>query len=365
MAITALNQEIWIPTMPEWQTGGTIGSITSVLLNAASDKCAFVFRVPKTGTLDKAEWYLNAVSNNPDNGLRVSFQDVDVATGLPDGTQDQYRDITGALSAATWQVPGLMTSDGTDTGTKRSVTIGDRLAIVIEFVSFVASDSVGIGVLSLPSNFMQTLSAWVGDASTGTYTKATATGPIFALKYDDGTYAIPGGPMGVLPISGLTSTSYNTGSTPDEYAARLSLPIKARAIGAWARVDANEAFDLVLYDGTTAQRTISFNSVADVKSTIPGMHFGYFSSSFDLTAAAAYRIAIKPTTATSIQVYRFSMNSTAIMATWGGGADWYESSRVDAGAWSDTTTNKVWAGLIIDGFDVSGGGGGGTRGYMG
>lgn len=362
MAITSLPW-LYYPTYIDPQPAATIGGTSSVLLNASGDKCGFVIVVPKTGTLDKAEFLWFAVGNNPDNGMRVSFQDVDATTGNPDGVQDQYRDVTGSPIAAGWCVPGLMTSDGTDVGSKRSVTAGQKLAIVIEYVSFVASDSISVGICTSVSNFTGSLSNYVADASSGTYSKTTGSQPLVVLKYDDGTYATPivGG---AGPVSAFTSTSYNSGSTPDEYAVAYQLPFQHRVCGLWARADINDDTDLVLYSGTTALATVSLDK-DQLLSQVPGIVMGIFSTSQTQSANTTYRIGIKPTTTTNIQIYRMSFNSTAIMDAVTPGSGWYESTRTDAGAWSDTTTNRPVAGLIIDGIDFGGSSGGGSFAFVG
>ncbi len=353
MAITTVPA-FWYPTFIDPQPAGSIGSLSSILMNAVNDKVAFIVTVPKPGTLDKAEFYMAAVGNNPDNGIRISFQGVDATTGFPDGVQDQYRDITGTVSVG-WQTPGLMTSDGTDGGSKRSVTQGEKVAVVIEFVSFVASDSVSPGIITSASSFTGGQSLmYTADASTGTYVKTTTSQPIVVLKYDDSTYALPTAGVGYGPVTTFTNTSYASNSTPDEYASTLQFPFGVRVIGAWARMDLNDDCDLVLYSGTSALATTSIDKDITA-SNVAGLFAGYFASSQTLSANTTYRIAVKPTTTTTSQIYRFTFPSTAIMNAQAPGSNWYESTRTDAGSWSDTTTNRPVVGLILDGIDASGG----------
>jgi hypothetical protein len=65
----------------------SIGVGTTFQINASGELVAMVFRAPKTGNLSRFEAYIGAASNVPDNGLRFSFQDVDLSTGLPDAGQ--------------------------------------------------------------------------------------------------------------------------------------------------------------------------------------------------------------------------------------------------------------------------------------
>lgn len=363
MAITSVDP-FYYPTMMNFGSASSNLALGSVLLNASTDKVAFVFQVPKTGTLDKAEFLWSAVANNPDNGMKVSFQDLDATTGFPDTTADQFRVVTGAPITAGWAVPGLITSDGTDGGVKRSVTKGDMLSFVIEFSSFVASDSISPAVWTGASNH-ESLNCYVADASTGTYTKSATGVPLMVLKYDDGTYVAPYTGFTTFPVTALTLTSYNSGSTPDEYAVRFQMPFSCRVAGLWARVDPNDDLELVLYNGTTAEKTISIDK-DNVRATTPGYVFGLFATQYTISANTTYRVAVKPTTTTNIQITRFTGTSASVLAAIPGGAEWYESTRTDAGAWSDTTTSQPMAGLIIDGIDIgSGGTGGGSFAFVG
>ena len=150
MTLATVKGGLWIPKPPAVST--TV-SFSTFLIDAAGERVAFVIRVPKTGTLDKAEFRVGTVAINAASQVRVSFQDISAANGDPDGTQDQFRDIAGsAFASNTWMVPGLMTSDGTDTGVKRSVTQGDLLSVVIEYQTFTAADSVNVNRTRSPSS---------------------------------------------------------------------------------------------------------------------------------------------------------------------------------------------------------------------
>jgi len=338
------------------QSGWGLGSIT---LNAINDRVAFVFRVPKTGTLDKAEFRTASVSNNPDNGIRISFQDVNTATGYPDGTQDQYRDITGTISANTWQVPGLMTSDGTDVGSKRSVTRGDWLAVVIEFVNFVASDSLQVSVIALGTSPNGDI--YVADGSTGVYAnKSSGNVPNMALLYDDGSYAefpLPG----IAPAVTWTSTNFNSSSSPDEYALRFQVPYQCQLGGVWFNSDVNEAMDIVLYNASnTAERTVSIVPGIQL-STAHNLHYVQFAD-YTLSENTTYRVALKPTTTTNNSVEIWTAPSNDYLEAVVPGIEWYLSTRTDSGSWTDDNTARPYIGLMINGIEFSTGGGGGGGG---
>lgn len=353
MAITAFPQ-IWLPASPGVTNGNL--AFSAITLNASGDRLGFVIQCPKAGTLDWFEYCLSTVANNPDNGMRSSFQTVDAATGNPDGTQSQFRDITGTFTSNTWKVPpGVMTDDGTDVGVKRTVVAGEMLACVIDFVSFTASDSISFATLSVNSGGQQIVTnQYVADASTGTYAKSTTTLPILALKYSDGTYAEFDVP--IWPLLTLNARTFNNASTPDERALRFQVPLPCRCAGAWIRMDLDNAADVVLYDAASSVlATASLDP--DIRSVNGGVPFKVLWTAVDLAASTTYRLAIKPTTGSSIITYDFDVNAAALMACVSGGAGFYGSTRTDAGAWTDTTTQRPVMGLILDGFDNAGGGG--------
>lgn len=356
MAITTIGQHMLPSFIPDVNNDAL--GLTSVTLNASGDRCAFVVTCPKSGTLDKFEFRTGAVANNPDNGIRLSFQALDTSTGMPNGTQSQYRDITGTLSANAWQVPGLMTSDGTDTGTKRTVTAGEQIGCVVDFVSFVASDTFTVAPLSLSVGSYVNGLNYVADASNGTYTKSTAAFPNLALKYDDGTYAAF--PLFMGPVLTATNTAFSSSSTPDEIGVVFQVPISCRVVGAWARVDPNADLAFVLYDNSGIDvRTVTIDS--DLSRSGHTANVAHFSSSYTLSANTNYRLIVKPTTTSNINFSNYTLPGSGYGTSHPMGATWVYTSRVNGGAFTDDNTKCCQMGLIVDGYDT-GSGGGGTGG---
>lgn len=365
MAITNIPPYFW--PMPLSQAGAAPNYTAMGAMNASGDRVGFVVQCPKAGTLDKFEVRIGAVTNNPDNGIRFSFQTVDVTNGNPDGTQDQYRDYVTALSGSTWTAPGLMTSDGTDGGVKRTVTRGEWIACVIDFVSFVASDSFTVSTLRTDTISLGGIS-YQADGSAGTYTKGATTAiPVLALKYDDGTYA-QFAPDQVWPLSAINTYTFNSGSTPDEYALKFQFPAPVRVRGAWVMVDMDNNFDVVLYNSASAAQTTMAvdKDIRQGSGTLINPYYVFFDTSISLTASTNYRLAIKPG-ASNISVYGLACPSSSYLGSMPAGSNAVLSTRTDAGAWTDSTAEQLYAGLIIDGIDdgVSAGGSGGSFPFVG
>lgn len=355
-----INGGFWYPAPPN--PSSSVPALAASLLDASAEKLAFVFVVPKTGTLDLFEFKTGSVLNNPDNGIRLSFQDLD-ANGDPDGTQDQFRDITGAISANTWQVPGLITSDGTDTGTKRSVTAGQKLACVIEFVSFVASDSFQVqnfAVSATPADYADGGS--YSDHLTASWSK-TGIYPNLALKYETTGY-VPITEF-INPIHTINSRTYNSGSTPDEIALRFQPPTTVECDGFWLRGDIDNDGDVVLYDTDGTSVLATFTLDASQRINTNGYTFSGRWAAVTLNAGGTYRLSLKPTTGSNLTLYTITINSSGLAAAMVGGAEWYRSERTDAGAWSQTQTERPYMGLHLSSVGSASSSGAFTGGFLG
>lgn len=351
MGFISIPGGLWIPR--DWPS--TSVAYTSFLMDASAEKVApGVFRVPKTGTLDKFEFRLGAVTQAPASGLRCSFQDLD-ASGDPDGVADQFRVVTAGLTANAWVAPGLLTSDGTDTGTKRSVTRGQRLACVVAFESFAAGDSLNLtAITGTSSGNFQT--AYV-DHFTAAWAKDSSRAPCLALKYDDGTYAfIPG----VFPASGAVSTSFNSGSTPDEIGMtfRFGAPVGISAAAFTGSPGATgRDLDLVLYDTDGVTELEAVRITAAETTIAAGYYYAPFSTERYFLADTTYRLAVRPATAGSITLAELQVNAAAILDAFEGGQTWQRTHRTNAGAWTDTTTQRPLIALQVTAFDPIKGGG--------
>lgn len=306
---------------------------STMTIDAAGEIAAFVFIAPKTGTLSKVRFRLSGVTTAQD--LKVSFQDL--SSGNPDGTPDQYRVVPSASVAVGFVETGILSDDGTDGGTKRSVTIGDALAVVVEFNSAVGN----VQVSTQSSNAASIFGHAYSDLFTASWAKNTSQAPLFALEYSDGS---------VEPIAGVLPGTYsnvvfNSGSSPDEYGNVFTLPFSARVSGIWAWVDYDNAADLVLYSGTSALATIA----VPASTNRPGTAMGFVALQFptpQTLAAGVYRAVLKPG-ASNVGINLATLAAAADLAAHFR-SDFYGTSRTDAGAWSDDTTTVYQIGPIID-----------------
>lgn len=338
MALQPFLGQIRLPAWPYGHAGvaGNFG-ITNALLNASADWLAIVVRIPKTGTLRNFHFRTGTVTTG--DTVRVAFNDLDAA-GHPDGTDDEFRDyVLGAGEDNNIISTGIISSDGTDIGTKRSVTVGDELAIVLKWSSYVSGNY----------NVSRITSAeWVGPPAvlTSVNSGSTWTGqagcPICALEYDDGTCAYLES-TGIF--EGNVVTSVGSGSTPDEYALRFQVPGKVRVVGAFVQAASTDT-DMTLYaDGGSTLAGPATCALDGLTDDISRTY--YFSSTVDLEPATWYRLSWKPTTATTRQTVIYDLPDADLRGTYPLGTNMMLSTRSDAGSWTDDTTKFMMAGLLV------------------
>lgn len=346
MALTSLGGSMAMPKPENFPTNNA-----NNLLDASGEKLAAVFRAPKTGTLAKVRFRTATVTTG--DTMKVSFQDVDMATGNPDETADQYRTVSVASSDDnTWISTGLITTDGTDGGGLRSVTRGDLLAIVIEYDSYVSGS---MNIVNSATLVDYGNGCYTTLKTGGTWAKTTATAGCFELEYDDGSLAYTDTLMPGFNTPGTVASN----TTPDEVALYFRFPVGVTVGGAFVIIDLDAACDVVLYDtdGTTALATVSLDSDVRAGTTVNGTMV-VFPSEIDLTANSYYYLAIKPTTTSAVGYRYFDVRSTGSMDMFDLGQNAYWAQRTDAGVWAGTTTRRPRMSLLVTKVNDGSGGGG-------
>jgi hypothetical protein len=348
---------LWVPRLPaaSFISGGTVYG--SILLDAATEKAAFIFPISKAGDLHSVGFRFGTVTQAPVNGLKVSFQDVD-ATGAPDGTIDQYRIVTSGIVSNAWLdvgSTGPMTTDGTDGGVKRTVARMDYLAMVVEFANFSAGDSLNISAIVTPGSGTGDLTSnCYGAQYTASWVRNGFWLPCMALKYSDGSYPFH---PGLFPFKALdTATNYSNTTTLRERALYFKLPFPAKAEHGWVATSVTATRDMILYEGTTQ---IAACSMPALSAAPRAAAYFTFASQEALTLNTVYRLSLKPTSAGYIQAVVAEVQDAAMLGHLEGGTDFYLSERDNTGAWTETTTKRPMIGIGLSAFDDGAGGAGG------
>jgi hypothetical protein len=331
--------------------------VATYVMDASGEICAYIFEAPKTGNLTRFEANVAVLGNAFNNGLRFSFQDVSLTTGLPDGVVDQFATIASGSQATGWADPG-------DFDAPRAVTKGDLLCAVVDNASFTAADS--ITMTNMSGSLGGTIQRAFPYAISATNTKnSSANLPIIALRYDDGSYV----PIyGTAPWVSIGSTSYDTGTTPDEIALAYTPPVPFRAYGLrWiGAVPAAGNYDAVLYDsGGGVIASASFDG--DVTGTT-GNRWNdcIFDATVDLAVGSEYFATIKPTTTNNLTIFHGVLPGLAYFDALPGGQAAFMAQRTDAGAWTKYNNGTdgyrrafiTLRGTYLDNGASAGGGGG-------
>lgn len=321
-----------------------ISPFTSITLNSAGYKAAFIVQVPKSGNISKIGFRVYTLTTS--KTLRVGLETVNTATGVPTG--NQYGGSAVGIQAA----PAQNTYYTVTLGTPATAVAGDVVAIVIQFDS-----DVGNLLITCINN----LSVFPYCAKyTASWAKQTIL-PVGHLEYDDSSV----GDAFILPQNTSLLENFKINSDPDERGLKFKLPFPCRLKGIWRAPYTYPAgdFDIVVYDsdGSTVLETLCVianesNVYQDV------VNYFLFADPVTLLADTWYRVVLKPSSTNICYVSGFTVTSAYLLDSVSAGQNFHYTSRVDAGAWTDNTLKRLFLGLILDQFDDGAGGGGGGGG---
>jgi len=358
---------LWIPHRPMISLSPGIN--TSVI-DATGEKVAYLGRVfwyGRSGTKDIRTIGLRfgTVVKAGGSALTVSLQNASAAgnPGVPDETQDQTVAIANAdasFASNTWITTGNLSAD-------RTVSLGELLAVVIEFDG---SGRLGSDSVQLTGLTSVTTAGWVGGLPTMLLKTASWAGqarvPNVLLGFSDGTF---GTLDGSWPVSAVGLIDFNSGTNPNENALEFSLPFPCKVEGGWLFCGgtAGSPFEARLYDGTSVMTNGSV-------SIDPGYWFNpsdqcvpfTFPGEVELAANTTYRLAFAPLSGTDIRVRYFDVATANHFQAHAGGTSWKFNTR-NGGAWGTATdTRRLFCGLRVSSLsDPSGGGTGAGPHYWG
>jgi hypothetical protein len=350
---------IWIPQWRQFSFPATLANVGTI--DATGEKCAFVGRVwfkERTGTkaIRKVGFRFGTVTKAGGSGLTVSLQDIDLTAGAPmqpDGTQDQTVAIANgnaAFASNTWITTGNLSAD-------RTVTYGDLIAVVIEFDGSGRQGADAVNITGIgASAAANTMHQGISIAYTASWA-AVSTVPNVILEFSDGTFGtLDGG----FPCSASNTHTFNSSSTPDEYALAFSLPFPCKVDGlrAAANFAGNDA-TITLYEGTTVKQSVAIDGNAIYTAAGPRMLQVPIPET-TLAANTTYYVAVKADTTSNISLYSTDVDNANHFTTVEGGTPLNYVTRTDAGAWdAATTTRRLLAGVRISSLDDGTGSGGG------
>ena len=307
----------------------------SMVIDATGEKgaaCGTVY-IPDgvSRSIRKVGIGFNTVVKAGGSALTLSLQNVSTSAGppaQPDGTPDETVSISNAsISSSSFLLTDALSAD-------RSVSNGDLLCSVIEFDGSGRIGSDSFQLATFVSLITSTLFA-SADLNTGSWAVINARQPVVLFEFSDGTYGMLDGAS--IFTSHSTTIAYNSGSSPDEYGLKFTVPTDGFVDGVTLYLTSSTSsnFDIVLYSGTTALATVSIDG--NQWGTTTGTPGFVTIPRTAVSAGTTYYLGIKPTTANSLTLTGFTVANNAYLGA-ANATGIIRSSRTDAGAWSDTTT---------------------------
>jgi len=330
-------------------------SFGNILLDSANEAAGVVFKIPKTGIIDRVGFRCSTISTGAILDLRLETVDVN---GNPSGTLVQ--------SSSNILKSVADTDDNTyftvHLGSGTLVNQGDLVSFIVR-MSATSAGSLSIttqsfvpvgGTFPYPNSFLG--GAWTKGGGAGALT--------FSMEYDDGSSSFIDY---CAPIFGLSSLTVTTASTPDEVGLAFAFPFPSVLRGMWVHFSPTSDTNVNLYDadGSTVLNTFLIGSNNRPFSTNQGTQIHILSSAYDLVAANTYRIALVPNQRTIVVPCAITSSNLTSQ-----GLEGYPNvigtSRTNSGAWTDDPRQRALMGLVFSGFDnATGGSGGGTTTILG
>lgn len=316
-------------------------SSTAFTLDASGEKVAFVFIVPKSGTISKITFCTGTVTDA--QTLRVGLETLD-ASGDPSGSQ------YGGSAVGTQTSPATNSRHEVTLATPATAVAGDHIAVVIQFDSAVGNLNIfgtikGLG--SATGNSFPYI-----DHFTTAWAKSNVSVPRVSLYYSsDDSYPFTGCmPAIIYP----TPNTYNVDSVSfDELGNLVELPFGHQVWGASFILDLDGAASLVLYDASSfVVRTVALLP-AERASTGEALFQVPFASPVDMGPNQAYRLVIQPTTTTNVTFPAITMLTMAHRQAYPLGPYLRSTIRVNAGAWTDSALNLQLIAPIISSLGES------------
>lgn len=315
-------------------------------LDATTDRCALVFKVPSgVTTISTVAFSVGTVTGASGNAvLDVRLETVDATTGDPSGTLW----ATNTNGTATVNFNDDNKTFIVTLTASASVTPGQDIAIVINPTSFTTVSSVVIGATGSGDFTMYSTYSVTNNGGAG-YAKNNTNIMCAGIGNGSTYYPIVGAP----PVGLVTTTTFNSGSSPSKRALKFQLPFPVRVVGCYIEMDFDNDLEIKLYssNGSTELATTGTLDSSMDTVTSPSIYYFYFTSTANLSANTNYYLSVEPG-ASSISVYHWSVTTPAandLLDASLGGKNFILST--NSGSWSDDDVSQPLMGILVDAFD--------------
>jgi len=261
-----------------------------------------------------------------------------------------------SFAADTWIQTGTFSAN-------RTVTYGELLAIVVEY-----DGSGRLGADSFRTSHINTFDGGLGVGSVGntgnhhghiiekiggTWRRQGGGMPNIVLEFTDGSF---GTIYGGFPFSALGVLTIDSSSTPDECALEMAFSRDMHLDGAGWIYDPSAGganLDLICYRDdtplTNGSRSLNGNNIYAAAISDA---FGVFPGVVTLSKNLLYRLALKPTTTTPIDIAYFDVAVAGHLQVHTGHETWSIATRTDGGAWTKTTTRRLFLWPMVAGMET-------------
>ena len=348
------------------QSGASISVGTTTAIAASTTKTAFVGQFfhrdkPTSGapkTINGIGFRAGSITSAGGSNAKVSFQSISTPAGppmQPDGTVDQYREFAlSALATNTWYDTGLITTDGTDTGGKRTLYNGELVAVVFEYGTGgrAGSDSWNLSCVTGVDSGQNHLGMAVHNAGSWAILSQI---PNIVFACSDGTF---GTLLGAFPFSALTTISgIDPTDTPDEYGLQMQFPgpVSIVAGGLSGAVITADADYLLYSDTTVIDGPVTIDNQHAVNASSVRYSPVVLSAERMLAANTPYILGFKAASSAAHSLQYFDVSAAGHLDCHVGGQSWKLMGRTDGGAWSAQNSSKrvplfaLWLSQIDDG----------------
>lgn len=297
------------------------GSGTNILLDASGEKGAFIGRLHIDGRPGTSKTLSTSGSSkigfsvgtdvfaNASSEFRVGIQGVNTSgpVAQPNGTWGAYAAITTAANSS----PVLSSDDqwieAVPTSGSSTLSEGDLIAVVFDFVTRAGSDSINIatGIAGHPA-ILPTTNAYVGTPAWQT-SAASGAGqfPNVVITFSDGTL---GTIDGIYTLGTAAALTWNSSSTPDERGMIFQVPFDCKIDALWCHlrtVDATSDCTLKLSSSPTSGRTplasVSLDAAQLGAAATDGIAVARLASEVALSANTDYCVSLLATGAGNIR----------------------------------------------------------------
>ena len=347
MAFAHLMQ-LWLS--PNFLATNTPSTLT---LNDTARKVAIVQQSPTADAITHIGFHHKlTVGTSPT--YRVSVQGID-SSGNPDGTVKGG----GSPASATFNSSSLgyaadsyqwVALDNSYTPSR-----GEQFALVVDYSSGTVDGSnySQIGYYISYDEIHQPLAL----DYQATWTKRAGT-PVLAFRTSTAVFGFPFSSTRTFSISGSTETGL-----------RFTLPTwisgcKVAGIKILSSVPSGQTYGLKLYDGGDASDTTVLQSATGIDGDVSvsgnrNRHILFQDTSLTtLYGGSTYRITITPGASGTSTIYAFDATDASLeFSAFPFGNNVCITSR-SGGNWTDTTTSRPWAALLLEDVTVASAGGG-------